>query len=281
MKAPTLSLSKLLLIGLMIYAGNLFSQLLLAPSSTVFCHQAYSSVHLTLRSGSAPYSIAVQAANCPASYTAQSQGAALTLTFSCAGVYTVSVTDASQTALGSATHTVSVANTLPVNIYTSTKHDTLCYGNSLRLYALLGSGEAASLPVSWSTGETASSILISPGHTGVYSYTAHYGPQADRNCSATGSKTISVASCFHSISPYGLHNADVSVFPNPASEKIYFSSWSEVNTVKIYSGTGQLTASLVKPPLDNGIDIRNLASGLYFLQIENDPKQYKFQVVKQ
>lgn len=66
---------------------------------------------------------------------------------------------------------------------------------------------------------------------------------------------------------------DFTVYPNPANEKLYFSfnnSEAKVYYVSILNIVGKAVMMLPRPEWQNGIDISNLASGTYFVQLTDD-----------
>jgi hypothetical protein len=64
-----------------------------------------------------------------------------------------------------------------------------------------------------------------------------------------------------------LINQKLSVYPNPASSRLYLSgiSGSEISNIRISNSTGILMQS--STDAENGIDIRNLLPGVYFVEI--------------
>jgi len=61
-------------------------------------------------------------------------------------------------------------------------------------------------------------------------------------------------------------NTQFSLFPNPCSEKLYISSNTKTLDVKIYDIYGQL---VIQDKSKNEINISNLKSGIYFIEIDN------------
>ena len=62
----------------------------------------------------------------------------------------------------------------------------------------------------------------------------------------------------------------VSIFPNPANDKLYLNTnfnWSEVYYVKITKPNGATAMMLPQPEEGKAIDISNLKTGLYFLSV--------------
>ena len=62
-----------------------------------------------------------------------------------------------------------------------------------------------------------------------------------------------------------IEKIEISVFPNPASDKIYLSNTDQVNEYIISDLSGK---QLMQGAIDtNGIDIYTLSAGLYFIQV--------------
>jgi hypothetical protein len=67
--------------------------------------------------------------------------------------------------------------------------------------------------------------------------------------------------------------SNFSLYPNPANDELYiaFSDASkQVASVKITDALGRIVYQLSKPQLQNGIDISQLASGIYLLQVADE-----------
>ena len=66
---------------------------------------------------------------------------------------------------------------------------------------------------------------------------------------------------------------DFSVYPNPANEKLFFNfnnPTAKVYYVSILNLVGKAVMMLPRPEWQNGIDISNLATGTYFVQLTDD-----------
>jgi hypothetical protein len=73
-----------------------------------------------------------------------------------------------------------------------------------------------------------------------------------------------------------LNNNEISLYPNPASQTLYFNNL-EVNTpVEIYDRSGNKVMS--STPRNNSVNISNLPKGIYFVRINDpiNPKSVKF-----
>lgn len=76
--------------------------------------------------------------------------------------------------------------------------------------------------------------------------------------------------------------ATLSVYPNPANDVIYvdMSDNDEIKTVKILNILGEIVYYSSEFHTQNGINIKDLTSGTYFLVIENGGQQYFVRLVK-
>ena len=66
------------------------------------------------------------------------------------------------------------------------------------------------------------------------------------------------------------YSTKFSVFPNPATNRVYVNfedSNASAYYIKIVNALGKTMMMLPKPDLQNGIDISNLSSGIYFIQL--------------
>lgn len=73
----------------------------------------------------------------------------------------------------------------------------------------------------------------------------------------------------------------INIFPNPASDKIYFNGeqLSKEKTEVII--TNQLGQIVLKQSYSNEIDISNFAKGIYFLSVQNELKHRAFKIIKE
>ncbi len=72
---------------------------------------------------------------------------------------------------------------------------------------------------------------------------------------------------------------DITLFPNPASERIYV-SFSDLNMqayyVRVVNALGKTMLMLPRPELSGGIDISRFASGVYFLELTDQKTKQVF-----
>mgnify|MGYP006262751773 FL=1 len=64
-----------------------------------------------------------------------------------------------------------------------------------------------------------------------------------------------------------IDNLNIKLWPNPSSEKIYFQCSSKFEKLIIYDFWGNEINSYQYLDVEEGIDVRNLSSGLYLLNI--------------
>ncbi len=150
-----------------------------------------------------------------------------------------------------------------LNQIISNPGDTICVGETTTLSALN--------PVSaysWSTGDTTQAITVDS--SGIYSVTT----TDILGCQSTTSDTVVALPCL-GFMENDLTNA-ISVYPNPASGNLNFkwnASGTEYIDVHLYNSIGEevLRGEKIKvnSVTENRIDISQLTSGIYLLEIEN------------
>lgn len=63
---------------------------------------------------------------------------------------------------------------------------------------------------------------------------------------------------------------NISIYPNPANDQLFIKSDAPINQVQIYSAQGKLVHSENESIGANGIDISELTSGMYIIQVETE-----------
>jgi hypothetical protein len=104
---------------------------------------------------------------------------------------------------------------------------------------------------------------------------------------ASFAQEVSVVDCgesnnerFGASENYGTSNPKINVYPNPAINILYIDlSESENQIANIFSVNGKLIMR-IRLQQQNEIDISDLISGIYFLEIENEKQKAIFKVVK-
>jgi hypothetical protein len=61
--------------------------------------------------------------------------------------------------------------------------------------------------------------------------------------------------------------SDVTIYPNPATDKIYFSTEADILSISIYDIQGKMIMTINGDILHNDLDIRHLASGSYIIRV--------------
>ena len=162
----------------------------------------------------------------------------------------------------SSTATVAIlVNPLPpINVTSSSEH--LCPGESATITA------NGANTYNWSTGDLISKIVISPTTATSYTLTG-----TDVNgCSATLVYTQMASECVGITNL--VNNLGVSIYPNPSS------SYFEINMqqlkpdmcVKLYNTIGQLVLTYKLESVISQIDVHDLKSGIYFLELSQKGK---------
>jgi len=177
------------------------------------------------------------------------------------GEYIVYVTD--ETACEANDNIIITLNPEP-NVFLG-NDTTICEGESIYLNAGTGTSYL------WNTGETSQIIIADT--TGTYSVevTNNYG------CTGFSNIHINVTAC-SGISELG-ETYKVSIYPNPAQNKITISSKNiAINKLEILDITGKTTNVVCHSERREesiNIDISNLQNGIYFLKL-NNTKTIKF-----
>lgn len=70
----------------------------------------------------------------------------------------------------------------------------------------------------------------------------------------------------------------ISIFPNPATDKIFIKNIQDITSVKIYNSEGRLVKNLKTN--SNTIDVSNLKSGTYYLEVVAEKRNYRSNFIK-
>ena len=139
---------------------------------------------------------------------------------------------------------------------TTTAPATVCLGQAVN-YSVVGATN-----YTWTGGGNGPSKSYIASNTTTLSVSA---TNTTSGCSGTFTATIKTKSCV------GINentNDAVKVWPNPANSFLNITTTSESITVKFFDATGKLVA--IKTPLGGQIDISDLSSGLYMLELETE-----------
>lgn len=173
------------------------------------------------------------------------------------GVYSVNAFDGSCTYASTFT-----TNTHHVNLILTTNQNIICIGESVSITA------SGALTYSWNTGATGSLVIISPSISSTFSVIGN----DTLGCSNTKTILINVSQC---LSEKELSkNKDLRVFPNPINDFLFFES--QKNSPFTLIITNFLGETIIQKenftPIAIGaesLDVSELPSGIYFLQINN------------
>jgi hypothetical protein len=174
---------------------------------------------------------------------------------------------------GMATQTIGVK---PLPLVTAAANTTtICIGESA---TLTGSGASTYVWNDSATLTTSQIINVSPTVTTVYTLTGTDG----NSCTAKTAYTLNVANCD---GPAGVRvvNADgtTKVMPNPSNGIFKIETNGSVMNVKLFGLDGREVSSEVVEHQENWIDMRNLANGMYYVEIRLGGKTEVFKIVKQ
>lgn len=262
-----------------LYANTINSQVTSIPFSNIDCNST--STIITLSNNDAPmqYNYTVSANSCSFYYTNSFNSSFEQIPVTCPGVYSFTFTDPFnfQTYL---THTVYLSTQFTPTI-TSTK-DTICDGENISLNFTNITSSYTINPFIWNNNSTITPIIASPSITSVYSLSGLFTTASSRTCNAISSKTISVIDCTGN--PDVLTNWQMSIFPNPTSDFIYFEyEYSEIklNNIEIKNIFGDLVFKISNPGNKISIDIISLPAGIYFLNLQANGIKKVFKILKE
>ncbi|MBI5217550.1 MAG: immunoglobulin domain-containing protein [Bacteroidia bacterium] len=140
----------------------------------------------------------------------------------------------------------------------------ICQGCSVTLNA----GNAGSAYL-WSTGDSVQTITVSTA--GIYTVTV----TSPEGCSAGDQISVSVATEINTLTD----NSGISIYPNPASDKIQISGNKANSIIEITDLTGKILIHFVADKDRTNIDISKLSNGIYLVKIISD-KVAVYKIVK-
>ncbi|PBQ33118.1 hypothetical protein CNR22_15465 [Sphingobacteriaceae bacterium] len=145
--------------------------------------------------------------------------------------------------------------------------------------SLICSGESNILTVgstssyTWSTGQTSSTISVSPSVTTVYSATV----KNSNNCLNTASITVDVSDCT-GLSAFSKTSA-LLVYPNPNNGSFVIKADAEI-TLQIINDIGQVVKTLnLEERNSREISVQDLPAGIYFLVGQANTKEIKQKII--
>jgi hypothetical protein len=272
---------KVLLLLSCLIPAKLFSQITIAPTTTMACDDYYRFVNFTVTAGTAPYSFTVETPSCNTTFTATSLTANGYFQVFCQGVYTLTVYDATSSFSASVTHTVVYETFVDAGISGDAYNDTICLGIISYLFASGVPGNVIN-PITWNTGETTPFIIVSPTVTTSYSYTGVSSyPMMTKTCTAIGTMTLVVVTCDNGVGIKDLTDIDYKIYPNPIKDKLYLEFEQSAIKLKITNALGQTVFVLNEPLPEQEIDMSFLSSGVYFFGFENKQGQKVMKIIKE
>lgn len=175
-----------------------------------------------------------------------------------AGTYTVSLNTTN--AFGTSNTVTNTITVIPIPIIAATQQ-TICTGQSV---ILTGSGAST---YSWSTGQTTSTIAVTPTMSTLYYLTGTLN-----GCSKTITTFVIVNTCT------GLQDISremIQLYPNPTNQflNIDFKELVNEKYIEVYDALGKLllTQTTTEPFLK--LDVSDFNTGIYFLKVMLDNKQ--------
>lgn len=204
------------------------------------------------------------------SFTMVASGAS-TYTFSSGPVVTPTITSSysvtGTSSLGCISSLAAISN-ITVNplpsIAASSSTNQLCIGSSATLSASGGSS------YTWNPGGTGTTIVINPTVSITYTLSG-----TDVNgCNNHTSLTQTVVNCGTSgLLSMAITRADITVYPNPFSNKINIISNGSKELVEIFNAIGSVIYSSITHSEKTEIDMNNQSNGIYFIRIGSITKK--------
>jgi hypothetical protein len=192
----------------------------------------------------------------------------VTVSPSVTSTYSVSGTSTVNGCTGSSVKTVSV-NPSPTLSVTDA---TICPGASATLTAF-GAGS-----YTWSNGQIANPIVVSPGTNTVYTVTG----ASPAGCTSSVTANVFMSTCI-GLNEQSNRNG-ISIFPNPFSDVINlrFENAGEDLHINIYNSTGLLICSKEYQSSLMNINFENKCQGIYFVIVsQNNRSIFKARVIKE
>jgi hypothetical protein len=184
-------------------------------------------------------------------------------------LYTVTGTD-----IQKCTHTGSVTVNVNANpaITTSANPAVICKGETATLTA------DGALTYSWSTAATGGSVNLTPSSAGSFTYIVK---GIDINgCSSTKPVVLVVDKCT-GISEERNVIAGLSVYPNPNNGVFTIELTSSAKSIQVFDVTGRMITGIYSNDDKTVIDLKEVANGVYYVQISSGNQTERVKVIKQ
>lgn len=152
---------------------------------------------------------------------------------------------------------------------------SFCSGQTLGQLALSGTG------IQWYDAPTGGNLLSN--NTQLVNGMTYYAAQTINLCESKLRLpvTTTLGGCLLGIKEENLVKDKNFIYPNPSSDRLYFKSDRIINTITIYSATGQKITEIIEKNI-NSVDVRFLPKGLYILCIKFENGETKFtKIVKE
>jgi hypothetical protein len=187
-----------------------------------------------------------------------------THTFSNSGSYTVSVIYQ----FDCWSDTIKEVITIPAPLVSVSGNFTICNGENTLLSASGGD------TFSWSSGQTSSTVALSPVSTSVYSVTV---TNTTTGCSSSQSVSVVVSACTLVKDEGSL--GDIQIFPNPAENVLKVETEHSLK-ISLYDLTGRQVKEQLVPHGKTEIDISDLTDGLYLGLLKSETSEQAFKIIK-
>ncbi|MDP3556580.1 MAG: glycine-rich protein [Bacteroidota bacterium] len=217
--------------------------------------------------------------NCPSPNVTYALSGATTGTgiTNASGTFSTGITNVTYTAMdasgNSGTCSFSVNITVGPTVTATSNASLICVGQTATLTA------SGANTYTWNTAATSTVIAVSPTVTTSYTVTGSNGG----TCTVAYVITQSVSACT-GINGVVINNPAIEVFPNPNNGEfnVNLNSVSENTFIEVYNSIGQLITKEKTTRLNNSLNLKNEANGIYIIKIiENGELIQKSNFIKQ
>lgn len=167
------------------------------------------------------------------------------------------------------TETAATVNPIP-NAPIAETTQSFTEGNTLADLEVNAEGE-----ITWYADEEL--VTEIPETTTLVHGTTYYATQLTNGCTSTA-VTITVQD--KALNTDSVAARNISYFPNPVSDKLYFGNTSELQSIQLYDITGRLVKSNNTQGITE-IDMTDVAAGTYIVKAKTENAEKSFKVIKQ